>query len=1166
MQSIVRRVGPLAAGLFLVLAAAVQAAPTGYVDDFSGPMRGWVANKTYKLTQKDGALTLDVSKQTRWTGQYLDLGGVHDFSAHPYVNLRAKSDTPCILHVYLDDGRQTDLRERRIQALSGYVDLCYDFTDTKKVDLTKVKGMIFTVNGAANSWAGRVTFDELKVGDAARRLAGIEGVHDQTDYRDTGRHTLLLTGIDGAASFTVSGADALIRGCSVGPVKDGLARLSYDCIPGATGRAEVTVTAVGGPGYSDNAVSFPLTVEDNLPPTVDRPEDLLVQAGKPCEVHLTGISDGNIAAEQPLTFSVTSSDAAVVAAPDVRVSHAAGSPYATLSFTPKASGATTLALTLNDNAGGDESTSASFQVRAVSSWNNPPTVDPVPDQTVFTGAGGRQLTLTGIGDGDSGRQPLRVTTSNSDPALVTASVDYAGGATAALHLTPTGAKTGTATVTVRVQDGGGAPDNNGDQSAQVSFRVVVRPRPLTGWKSTFADWTKEDGRLSGQTGILVGHEVLDGRSVVKVVCKDKITFGGLWLKVPDLDISKAPCLTVDVKPQDALQFNAYFYDGTGRRNIAAHQMKTLTAGEWQTVTFDFTGAGEMSDAQGKPIDASWITGVLLNFHPKLSWPFTRYSGTILFRNVRIGADADVPKHTPPATLDEVPDQVCLEGAGRREVTLSGIGSGSTAAPHVTAAASPDGVLGEVTVGKVGPHGTAPLTYDVGARAGRADVRVTVSPEGSKPRTVPFSVDVLDPQAQPAAVSVDCSRQHQVICGLGFHCCLTDPAVESLVRDLGASIMRQSLLENQVEPVNDNSDPNVLYEGALNRKVFDFARMRKLQADGLEGFIVNSFSPPAWMKTNMSTNYQGADAEHDTDKATNRLDLYQYDEFAESMVALARVFREEGVNLYAIGFQNEPAFCEPYASAILDPSHFVKLIKVAGRHFQAEGVHPRLFMPEEVFTQKASLRAYIAALTADPEAQKLCGAVACHYGYKPGALSSAAEWRDVWQRAQGGARPEQFWVSETGISYRDWPSAMQAAVALYRALEDGNVSLWATLPPGGRLARPDRQGPILDVWAPFFRHIRPGARRVTSTSSAPDVLATSYVNDAAHGGALVCVLINTADAARAVRLTVSGRTAPARLRLTRTDRVDHDADAGSAAPGDLILLPPASVTAAVAAPE
>ena len=208
--------------------------------------------------------------------------------------------------------------------------------------------------------------------------------------------------------------------------------------------------------------------------------------------------------------------------------------------------------------------------------------------------------------------------------------------------------------------------------------------------------------------------------------------------------------------------------------------------------------------------------------------------------------------------------------------------------------------------------------------------------------------------------------------------MSDLPVDLYARELGASTLRLGLLENQIEPVNDNSDPNVLYEGALNRKVFDWDHLRKLQAAGVESFIVTCFTPPAWMKTNMSTNYPGGSAEHDVAKATNRLDLYQYDEFAESMVALVRVFQEEGVELAAIGLQNEPAFDEPYASAILDPKRFVELIRVVGRRFEKEGIHMRLFMPEEVFvSQKASWNAYIAALNADPEAEKYCDIVATH---------------------------------------------------------------------------------------------------------------------------------------------------------------------------------------------
>ena len=71
---------------------------------------------------------------------------------------------------------------------------------------------------------------------------------------------------------------------------------------------------------------------------MDKAEDLVTQVGEGRGVRLTGISDGNIAVEQPLTFKVDSSNASVLPGADVRVTHAAGSPYATLAFQPKSGG------------------------------------------------------------------------------------------------------------------------------------------------------------------------------------------------------------------------------------------------------------------------------------------------------------------------------------------------------------------------------------------------------------------------------------------------------------------------------------------------------------------------------------------------------------------------------------------------------------------------------------------------------------------------------------------------------------------------------------------------------------------------------------------------------------------------------------------------------------
>ncbi len=216
--------------------AAAQAAPTGYSDDFSGAMRGWADNSSYRLSQQDGTLVMQVDKSTKWTGEWLGLGGEHDFSANPYVNLRAKTDTPCILHIYLNHGENSELLPRKLRAVDGYVTLSYDFSGAKQVDLKKVQGVIFAVNGAANSWSGRITIDDLKLGDAAkppglhRGRSGPDRLPRQRPTQrpaDRSRRRRLVQG---------PGAEDLIRNASVGPVQDGMAMLTYECIPGATGK------------------------------------------------------------------------------------------------------------------------------------------------------------------------------------------------------------------------------------------------------------------------------------------------------------------------------------------------------------------------------------------------------------------------------------------------------------------------------------------------------------------------------------------------------------------------------------------------------------------------------------------------------------------------------------------------------------------------------------------------------------------------------------------------------------------------------------------------------------------------------------------------------------------------------------------------------------------
>ena len=1165
--------------LWGLLAAAVttlplSAAETGYQDDFAGAPRGWAASNAYAVAQQGGVLTLTVDKQTRWEGQYLDLGAEHDFSGSPYVNVRVKSDEPCILHVYLTDGNKSDLRERKVRVADDFVTLSYDFSDATNVDLKRVKGMIFTVNGAANSWTGKLTVADLRVGDRAKKLASIEAVAGRIHYHDTGPHTVLLTGLAGVSAVKVSSNDKLIRNVRVSPVTMGVttratprltgtAVLSYECVPGVAGSAIMPLKAEGAPGYTDNSVLFRVKVEGNLPPTIADVGDLTAQVGAHQTVSLEGISDGNVAAEQSLRITATSSDDAVVPGKAIRVLHSPGSPHGVLSLTADGRGTTRITLKVDDGAPGGV-TEKTFTIRAVPGWNEAPVIEPVAAMTIFTDAGRQRVELKGIGDGDKGGQQLTISTVSSSDATIVPDplVEYMGRRTAALWLAPNAAKTGTVTITVVVRDKGGTPDNNGDRQTEMSFDVTTRVRPQTAYHPDLSQWEELAPNWRTETGIQVSAQKLEGEDVLRIDMRDKVTFGGLWFRVPDLDLTAQPYLTVDVRPQHSLQFNTYFYDGNQRRNDGARRTTTIPANRWTTVTFDFSGEGQMSDGKGKPIRSDWVQQVLFNFHPKLGWPFSRYSGTLYFRNLRIGTAADIPQRRPVCTVAPAPDRVHLRAAGRQQIVLTGLASGADARVSVSATSSRTAVIPAPTVGEVRPDGTAVLSYAIGGQPGRASIKVTVSSPGSQAASMSFDVDVLTQDAAAApTITIDCSKTHQVIHGFGTFS--NDVAPEVYGGDLGASAMRVGLIANQIEARNDNSDPNVLNRGALNYQAFDFDHYRALKEAGVETFILTVWSPPAWMKTNLSLNYQGPGSERNCDNTANRLDYYQYDEFAESMVAAVRMFEEEaGITLTAVGVQNEPAFHEPYPSAILDARRFVELIKVVGKRFEREGIKARLFMPEQVFSQVTSMRAYIDALNGDREAENYCDIVATH-GYDPtgtkGASPEFPAWTRMWERAQRGTVPKEMWMTETYPGFRGWQSAFAYGLYLYGSLEYGNIGLWTSWSIEGQLINQGRPNAAFYVCSQFYRHIRPGAVRVASASTDGTVLATSYVNDERHGGKLVSILINNADRARAVRVDVRGRAAAAGWAVSRTDQVSRQADAGTAGRGELVLLPARSVT-------
>jgi len=195
--------------------------------------------------------------------------------------------------------------------------------------------------------------------------------------------------------------------------------------------------------------------------------------------------------------------------------------------------------------------------------------------------------------------------------------------------------------------------------------------------------------------------------------------------------------------------------------------------------------------------------------------------------------------------------------------------------------------------------------------------------------------------------------------------------------------------------------------------------------------------------------------------------------------VARMFKEKAdINLYAIGLQNEPAFTEPYASAVLSPARFAELCEIVGGRFDQEGIATRLYIPEQVFTQpNYPMSMYINALQARSQAKQYVDIIATHSyaedGIAPGQPSYPG-WVALWHKIQQCVRAKELWMTEKNPECRNRDDALSLAGAIYGALEYGNVSLWTLWDIEGNLLQTGDRLTAFSTAQNYFKFIRPGA--------------------------------------------------------------------------------------------
>ena len=261
-----------------------------------------------------------------------------------------------------------------------------------------------------------------------------------------------------------------------------------------SGTTTITVTVEDG-GHDgdldtlgDNATfsrTFDITV--NAIPTLNMIDDLIIsEDASEQTVNLTGIGAGG-GELQPLKVTASSNHPLMIA--DLLVTYTTAEATGILRFTPtpNLSGTATITVTVEDggpdgdlNIPFDNATFSRTLDVTVNPINDAPTLDALTDLTINEDAAQQTVNLTGITAGSGESQPLKVTATSDNTGLIPhpAETYTTAEATGSLKFTPVTDQSGTATITVTVEDGGldgelATTADNGSFSR--TFDVIVNP-------------------------------------------------------------------------------------------------------------------------------------------------------------------------------------------------------------------------------------------------------------------------------------------------------------------------------------------------------------------------------------------------------------------------------------------------------------------------------------------------------------------------------------------------------------------------------------------------------------------------------------------------------------------------------------------------------------------
>lgn len=298
-------------------------------------------------------------------------------------------------------------------------------------------------------------------------------------------------------------------------------------------------------------------------------------------------------------------------------------------------------------------------------------------------------------------------------------------------------------------------------------------------------------------------------------------------------------------------------------------------------------------------------------------------------------------------------------------------------------------------------------------------------------------------------------------------------------------------------------------------------------------IASPWSPPAWMKD--TGRMQGGGALKDEFKSA----------WAQHYVLFAQALKEEGAPLWGFTVQNEPHATTPWENCLYNGDMERDFVKDhLGPALEASGLDLKLLVWDH---NRDEMFARAHTIYSDPEAAKYIWGIGYHwYGDPRYEFWPAREGMTLFDnvRKVHELRPDKHIImteacQEAGPRIGDWQLGERYAEAIIKDLE-----AWLEAWIDWNLILDERGGPnhvqnlvsapvIFDTErgkllylssfyyiGQFSRYIKPGAQRISTSSSRDKLEATGFVNP---DGSVVAVVLNQEDYEIGFWLQVAGRS-------------------------------------------